>query len=478
MLLSKYRLARANIDGFRDQAPYGWAFPEDQWDPFALDELLDKFRLLGVEVYEADQAFSAGDRQLPAGTVVVPTSQPFGGFVKTLLERQDYPDLRTRTHLWQGIPRRIDVESGPLRPYDVAGWTLPLQMGLDAVELTVPASELALTRVMPGGPQVREEGRGVETWILDRGDGLSWKAVNLLQARGVTVEVEVGGEGRFVIRQEHATTVREVFRLLDRTPKARVILPARAQEIPETRPLAPIRVGLYRPWQSNMDEGWIRWILEHYSFPVTELRNDRIREGGLNDDFDAIILPTLRARGILEGNREGSLPQEYTGGIGDEGLGALKAFAREGGTLFFHQGSGELALTSFDLPLESVTDEARSAGFYSAGSILRFEWETRNPLTAGMNPEGVAFTSSSSLLFLITGEGRGEAGTPRVLGHFPEEGPLLLSGYLEGEEGIQGKSAAVEVPYGEGRLILVGFSLHNRAQTVANFKLLFNALVE
>ena len=69
-------------------------------------------------------------------------------------------------------------------------------------------------------------------------------------------------------------------------------------------------------------------------------------------------------------------------------------------------------------------------------------------------------------------------GTPSVLGSFPPEGPLLLSGYLEGEEAIQGRAAAVEVPYGDGRLVLIGFSLHNRAQMTANFKILFNALLK
>ena len=66
---------------------------------------MDKFELLGVEVFRATEPFQTGDRTLPEGTLVVPTSQPFGGFVKTLLERQAYPDLRTKTHLWQGIPQ-------------------------------------------------------------------------------------------------------------------------------------------------------------------------------------------------------------------------------------------------------------------------------------------------------------------------------------------------------------------------------------
>ena len=60
----------------------------------------------------------------------------------------------------------------------------------------------------------------------------------------------------------------------------------------------------------------------------------------------------------------------------------------------------------------------------------------------------------------------------------PAQGPLPpgIFGYLDGEEAIMGKPSVLEVPYGEGRLILVGFSLHNRAQMVVDFRLLFNAV--
>jgi hypothetical protein len=451
MLLSKYRLAQANIQRFSTDAPQGWAFPVDQRDPFALGELLDKMEILGVEVWTASEAFQANGRTLPEGTLFVPTSQAFGGFVKTLFERQDYPDLREKTHLWQASPRRVEIESGPLRPYDVAGWTLPLQMGIDAVEVSELPSGFSFQKVGDRNQGAPESDGGTEsgTRFLDSGDGASWKSVNGLLARGVTVEREVAGEGRFVVGEDSGLS---------------------------TSPLRPFRLALYRPWQGNMDEGWIRWILEHYDFPVVELRNEQVKSGDLREDFDVIVLPSMGMRSILEGNREGTVPPEYVGGIGEGGVEALKAFAREGGTIFFHQGSSELALGSFDLPIREVSEEARDAGFYSAGSILRLSWDRGNPLTRGMNPDGVAFMTSRGFLFEVAGEGEGVVGTPRVVGAFPSDGPLLLSGYLEGESEIMEKAPVVEVPFGEGRLILVGMSLHNRAQMVANFKLLFNAI--
>lgn len=482
MLLSKYRLAQANIQRFSTEAPRGWAFPLEQRDPFALSELQDKMDLLGVEVWAASEAFQAEGRTFPEGTLFVPTSQAFGGFVKTLFERQDYPDLRGKTHLWQAIPRRVEIESGPLRPYDVAGWTLPLQMGLDAVEVGELPPRLAFRTADhlgdEGQPSGREAGAGADTGrrFLDPGDGATWKTVNRLLERGITVERELDGAGRFLVASLPGPDRSSPVGPTEDSPPTSPGPSGTPGEAAATVTLSPFRVALFRPWQGNMDEGWIRWILEHYDFELVELRNERIRAGRLREAFDVIVIPSLGARSILEGNPEGSVPPEYVGGIGEGGLEALRAFAREGGTLFFHQGSSELALQAFDLPLRKVSESSREAGFYSPGSIFKISWDPSNPLTLGMDRDGVAFMTSRALLFEVTGEGSGPVGTPRVVGAFPEEGPLLLSGYLEGESTILGKAPVVEVPYGEGRLILVGMSLHNRAQMVANFKLLFNAI--
>ncbi len=48
----------------------------------------------------------------------------------------------------------------------------------------------------------------------------------------------------------------------------------------------PVRVGLYKPWIANMDEGWTRFLLERYGFAFQNLDNERAegrllpRQGG------------------------------------------------------------------------------------------------------------------------------------------------------------------------------------------------------
>jgi len=58
---------------------------------------------------------------------------------------------------------------------------------------------------------------------------------------------------------------------------------------------------------------------------------------------------------------------------------------------------------------------------------------------------------------------------------YPDES-LLISGWILGDKLIRQKAAILNVPFGKGKVVLFGFNVHNRAQSYANFKLLFNAL--
>ena len=82
---------------------------------------MDALRTGGVEVQRATAAFEAGERRIAAGAVVVPMAQPFRAYAKDLLEVQRYPE------------RREGAGGQPQPPYDITGWTLPAQMGVEGV---------------------------------------------------------------------------------------------------------------------------------------------------------------------------------------------------------------------------------------------------------------------------------------------------------------------------------------------------------
>ena len=54
---------------------------------------------------------------------------------------------------------------------------------------------------------------------------------------------------------------------------------------------------------------------------------------------------------------------------------------------------------------------------------------------------------------------------------------LDFGSWLEGEQGIAGRPAVVQVNSGMGRVILLGFPVQHRAQSLATFRLLFNAIL-
>ncbi|MBC8166512.1 MAG: peptidase M14, partial [Bryobacteraceae bacterium] len=75
-------------------APYAFVISADQRDPGATKILMETLSFGMVEIERASAAFTAGSRKYPADSFVIRMQQPYSAFAKTLLERQNYPDLR------------------------------------------------------------------------------------------------------------------------------------------------------------------------------------------------------------------------------------------------------------------------------------------------------------------------------------------------------------------------------------------------
>jgi hypothetical protein len=461
-----YTMGRRAVEAGRAGGPFAFAIPPAQHDPHAATKLKNLLIDGAVEMHRATAAFTAGGRTYPAGTDVILMAQPFRAYAKTLLETQRYPVRRPAPGL------------GPERPYDVAGWTLPFQMGVDVATIDAPFDLPPMTRLEKAAIEAtRIEGdtRPGHYVIEARGNGGSI-AINRLLAAGLSPAWT--REGSVVVAQSRAA----------QEAVARVAsdlgLPVTAVRGRPPAGLAPIkkaRVALYKPWVENIDEGWTRWLLEQYEFPYASISDRDVARGNLRAQYDVIILPDASPERLVSGHPAGSLPEQYTGGLGSEGTAALTAFAQAGGTIVALDSAAALAINMLHLPVRDVAQTVGNSDFFCPGSILGLDLDVANPLAFGMTPRTAAFFAYSAAYDVTTPPTTdGHAGvTPSpavdVVGRYPQR-DLLLSGWLEGERVIAGRAAVVSARVGLGRAVLIGFRAQHRAQAHATFRLLFNAI--
>ncbi len=102
-----------------DDVPAAFVIPRVQKDTQALQRIIWTLQHGQVEVRSSTAPVSANGMTYPSGSFVVLTNQPMGGYAKSVLERQRYPNL----HEYPGGP--------PIRPYDVTAQTLPLLFGVE-----------------------------------------------------------------------------------------------------------------------------------------------------------------------------------------------------------------------------------------------------------------------------------------------------------------------------------------------------------
>jgi len=432
--------AQRNIDAADASGPRGWLIPTDVQDVGATRRLLDVLIASGVEIHRATEAFRSDGRDYPAGTIVIRRDQPYGGYVKDLFELQSFP---------QGV-----------KPYDVTGWTLPLLLGVRRIEVRAPW-EVTTERV-------EEPSQAISAFLGDPrladADALPG-TLSLADSDSWTKLVKRLGDG-------------ESLRMLTSPPHAGLVVPKPETETPLGIDLSGLpRIGLYSPWSSSMDEGWMRWVLEHFEIPFTTVRNESIRAGDLNSVYDVLVIPSLTARSIDRGRPAETSPWELAGGLDPEGAIEIQRFVRRGGRLVVMDNSATWAINLLRLPVTDVTRGAKDLS--CPGSVLRGV-VVSDRLTAGLPDELALFFSSSSAFRVMTKTERDAAGAEEIpvktlLSYAPNR--LLLSGFLEGEQALAGQAAWMQLPYGEGQVHLFGFRPHYRAWSQATFHLLFRAML-
>jgi hypothetical protein len=469
LLRNFYRMGREEIDSGRAGDPAAWIVPPDQHDPVAAGRLIELLLRHGVRVLSATEPVRAGRQSFPAGTQIIPAAQPYRAFLLTMLRPQRYPEVR---------PYR----DGPiLPPYDVTSWSLPISMGVEVIEVPEPpdgASERIASPVWPDS-EVPEAAGG---WLVEHSADSATTLTNRLLASGAEVYWLAGAPGDspgelWLPPAVGRARLAELATELHLSPQGLQALP-----VGGAYRLRPAKVGLYKPWVASMDEGWTRWLLERYEFPLVNLSNEKIRDGSFSDEIDVLLFPDV-GRSVIESGEPDDprrrqfwspLPPEYAGGLGSEGGEAITRWIGEGGTVVAMDSSADYLIRLLGLPVSNVLDGVENERFSAPGTMLRIQVDTQHPLGFGMRPQEAAYFADSPAFRTSVPDARFDR---RVVARYPDHhDDIPLSGYIRGAELLERRAAVVDVKVGDGRVVLIGFRPQHRAQPHRTFKLLFNAL--
>ncbi|MBX3134013.1 MAG: peptidase [Gemmatimonadaceae bacterium] len=469
----------ASMKTRENRDPRAYILPSNQRDFPTAVRFLVALQKAGVDVHRATAAFSHGGKQYPAGSYVVKVGQAFGAHVLDMFEPQDHPnDFRV-----PGGP--------PTPPYDNAGWTLAMQMGvqydrvLDALD--GPFEKIAPTnRLRPAPGTVA----GGNTWALSAAHNDAFIVVNrLLKANA---QVLRRGDGTWIIPA---------------TGTSRPIVQRAAQELglsfaagnaSGATAVRPMRIGLWDRYGGSMPSGWTRWLLEQYEFPFTVVFPQELDAGNLNSKYDALVfvdgaIPALRAGGGGGGGGFGgggamdtaSIPAEYRRWLGsvtaERTIPQIKRFAENGGMVITIGSSTNLA-QHLGLPLSNhlvermPTGEEQGLGrekFYVPGSLLEVAVDTTTAAGRGMTPRAIVMFDNSPV-FRLAPYALQKGITPIMWFDTPNS---LRSGWAWGETYLEGGVAAADARVGRGTVRLIGPEALFRAQPAGTFKLVFNGLI-
>jgi hypothetical protein len=275
-------------------------------------------------------------------------------------------------------------------------------------------------------------------------------------------------------------------------------------------PLDLPRLAVFHTWLYTQDSGWVRYTLDRWSIPYTLINKDDVRDGDLRDYYDVILVPDtgrwIEAKQIVHGvdaawspipYRAGDGPSgtgtidaadDITGGMGFAGLTELERFVDAGGTLI---ALGSACMLPVDLGIVPHVERVSPGGFQNPGSVVRARVVApQSHLAAGYEEFTSVFRGGTPLLevpehfrdrYTVMQYGThrpGDEGDEESeTGGGDDDGPLVLSGMVRGSSHLEGKPAILDIPRGQGRVILYSFNPLHRFLNLSDFGLVFNAVL-
>ncbi|MBW8875832.1 MAG: peptidase [Acidobacteria bacterium] len=505
-----------SLEKGRTEAPYAWIFSLEQRDPARLAYLVNQLRAQRIDVHRLSGDLKLGEKTWTAGSYVVRMDQPYRNLAVSLLEEQKFP------------------ADEPNPPYDDVAWTWPLIYGVqgspvaDRKVLAAAMEPLTADVTATGGV----EGTGPVFLLRDTGQTALLEARVLLagaQVDAAETAFTAGGvsypPGSWIVEGPREA-VEEAARRTGLSFTAAAAVPEVRRHVVDLP-----RLAVLHNWISTQDAGWARYTLDRGKIPYTSINDDDLKRGGLAERFDVILFPQSRGSltDLIHGldakfsplpfNRTPEFPSQgipdasddVTGGMGFAGMLNLQRFLEAGGVLVALGSSGTLPVEG---GLVRGAERVPPGGFNSPGSELRAKvLRPEHPIAYGYEELTQVFRSNGPLFDVPKSErGRvivqfgtrktdGEdekkeakaaggieveeldapAGAPKPEGKPAAKGKqddrLVLSGFVRGEDALNGKPAILDLPVGKGRVILFSFNPLHRYLNLADFRFVWNVLL-
>jgi hypothetical protein len=464
--------------------PRAFIIPSNQPDFATATKFINALLENGIRVHRATHEFQVQSKTYPAGSYVVFAAQPFRPHVLDMFEPQDHPDV----FAYPGAP--------PTPPYDNAGWSLALQMGVEFDRILEgfagPFEKITDWNLQPLPGRVLAV-NGVQGYLVNRQVNNSFTALNRLLKAGAAAywlqsALSANGKsylaGTLYLKAQSITLgkLATIAAELGVNFEATTAVPGN-----DALKLIQSRIGLWDRYGGSMPAGWTRWVLEQFEFPFERVFAPALDAGDLNRRFDTLIFVDGAIPAV--GNRAASgaddtviprLPTEYTGQPGrvtaEKTLPQLRRFVEAGGTIIAIGDSAANLAAHLNLPIQNHLAEKGAplprTKFYSPGSLHTARVATAHPIGHGLNEQTIFFFDNSPVFKLGPDA---EAQGLKSLAWYDSKTPLR-SGWAWGQELLANGIIAIEAKVGQGKVLLFGPEILQRAQPHGTFKLLFNSI--
>jgi len=478
VLQNFYVKSKNSLEDGRTKAPHGYVFPV-QRDMTKVTTLINVLRAQGIEVGRLNAPLTIDSVTFVAGSYVVKLDQPYGRLAKNLLERQDYPDPALRT-------------------YDDSGWSMGFAFNVDVKEIRnksiLEAATTPVTTAVARGSVAGSGTAALAVAHLGSNNMVAFRyrlrnipmrvAEKSFTAEGITFPA-----GSFIISGSAADLQRakaavESLGLTAASLASAPTVVSHDADVP--------RVAIYSQWQGTQELGWYRHAFDQFGIPFDLIYKERVVKGNLKADYDVIVMaaqnvtraqimaaPAARAQPYKRTDKLKFLgmygeTDDMTGGFGQPGVDAFKAFLEAGGTLI-------TTLQATRFPIEFGF--ARSVDTESLTGVNAQKPLVNAEIRKADHP--VFYGYEKSIFPMKFGQGQqvfrvGIADQENVLAQFVGGESSVLSGLMVGADNIRGRAFAVDIPSahnGKGRVLMFANNPIYRWQNHGEFNMVFNSIL-